>query len=268
MPSTQPSPPRRPRGGALAVVAVERDDPAAPAGSAALRELRSVPLVRRVVLTLVRAVSVGRVVVTAAPGLAVKVEGALHGVSPRGGTGVDVLAVGCHGPGAQVLAGIDWALARSATTSSPVPGVVVVHDPLYALAPPRLVDSVVTGLEQVPGPPGGGRWEAALPVRAVTDTLMWVDAEGDLSGPADREAFRVVDSPQAFRQALLHEALRLARPAALLARGTEVLPELVHARGARLLPVAAPRDTIRIATGDDLALAEATLHAGAGHASR
>jgi 2-C-methyl-D-erythritol 4-phosphate cytidylyltransferase len=243
-----PSPPAA----VLGVVPVERDDASAPEGSAALRALRDVPLVRRAVGALVRSARVGRVLVPVAPGLVLPVEEALDGLAPH----VEVLPVTRTGPGGQVLAALDAVVARP----GPGPDVVVVHDPLHPLAPAALVDAVVDALAGTSG--GGTRWGAAVPVRPVTDTLTWVDPDEVVTGHADREAFRMVYSPQAYRTGALHEGLRSAPRGALRAVGAEVLPGLVLARGARLRSVPAPGEVFRVATAQDLVLADAVLHVG------
>ncbi|RJK97751.1 IspD/TarI family cytidylyltransferase [Vallicoccus soli] len=256
MPTTDPGAARRapaPGPGVPAVVPVERDDPAAPGGSAALRVLRGLPLVRRSVAALLAARRVGRVVVPTAPGLALAVEEALDGLAPA----VHVLAVTRSGPGGQVLAALDAVLA----SDGPVPDVVVVHDPLHPLAPPDLVDAVVAALDEPA--PDGEAWGAAVPVRPVTDTLTWVDPDEVVTGHADRSAFRMVYSPQAHRTGPLHEALRRAPRAALRAGGAHVLPELVQGGGGgRLRSVPAPGEVFRVATEQDLVIADAVLHVG------
>ena len=126
--------------------------------------------------------------------------------------------------------------------------VVVVHDVLHPLAPPVLVAAVVDALERDPTAVG------ALAVRAVTDTLKWVDGGGRILGTADREAHRVLCSPQAYR------AGALASLAADAALDTALLPGRAGALG-RLVAVPAGQDVFRVAEPDDLALAEAVLRA-------
>lgn len=218
----------------LGVVPVVRADPAAPGGCAALRELRGATLMRRAVDALVASGRVDRVVLSFGP---VRFDAG----SPSGAP-----------PGA---------------SSSAPSAIVVVHDPLHALAPATLVGEVVDELLAHPEADG------VVPVRPVTDTLKRTGPDGVVTATADREAFRVALSPQAFRVVVL---ARLVPPApgtpepGMLGPGTLEpgmlgpgrLPGLVRAAGGRLRTLTGPGDTFAVTTDDDLALAEAVLAAG------
>lgn len=236
----------------LGVVPVGHDDRLAPAGCAALRPLREVPLVRRAVGALVRSGVVDAVVVATPPAL-VEPVAALLAALPVDGPGVDVVPVQENGSGLRVRAVLGTAGLADGD-------VVVVHDPLFPLAPAALVRAVVEALEGDDGATGPA---AVVPVRPVTDTLKRVDEDEVVTGTVDREGFRMVYSPQAYRAGALAAALDGADDAALRDPGADVLPRLVQERGGRLSSVLAPGEVFRVAAADDLVLAEAMLHVGA-----
>jgi 2-C-methyl-D-erythritol 4-phosphate cytidylyltransferase len=235
------------------VVPVGHDDRLAPAGCAALRPLRGVPLVHRALGALVRSGVLDEVVVVTPPALVDEI-GMLLATLPPGGSPVDVLAVQANGPGHRVLA------ALRARRPDPA-GLVVVHDPLYPLAPASLVRSVVAGLG-LDGADGGSGLAAVVPVRPVTDSLKRVDEDDVVTSTVDREGFRIVYSPQAFRTSALLAALEAADDGRLRDPGADALPRLVQECGGRLLAVLAPGEVFRIAEAEDLVLAEAMLHVG------
>jgi 2-C-methyl-D-erythritol 4-phosphate cytidylyltransferase len=251
----------------LAVVPVCHDDPSAPAGCAALRPLRDVPLVRRAVGALLRSGAVDVVVVVAPPALVGPVGALLAGLGD-GGTTVEVLAAPENGPGFGVLAALRSWRADPAD-------VVVVHDPLFPLVPAALVRAVVAAIDPspapapdpvpdtvpdpVPAPAPDPRPAGVVPLRPVTDTLKRIDEDGLVLGTVDRAGFRTVCSPQAFRTGALLAALEAADGATLRDPGTDVLPCLVQDRGGRLSSVDAPGEVFRVADADDLVLAEAIV---------
>jgi 2-C-methyl-D-erythritol 4-phosphate cytidylyltransferase len=151
-------------------------------------------------------------------------------------------------------------LAALRTHPEAVAGIVVVHDPLYAMAPSSLIVAMVrmlTGQNGVPNCDGAPDCAAVLPVRPVTDTLKWVDQQQLLTGTADREGFRVVCSPQAYRAATLSAVLSTASPQVLGAIGADQLPGLLQAAGGRLRLAPGPGELFKISTADDVLLAEA-----------
>lgn len=79
---------------------------------------------------------------------------------------------------------------------------VLVHDAARALTPPALVVSLVAAIE------GGA--DAVIPVLPVADTVKEVDVAGAVIGTADRSVLRTVQTPQAFRLALLRRAYQQA----------------------------------------------------------
>jgi 2-C-methyl-D-erythritol 4-phosphate cytidylyltransferase len=232
----------------LGVVPVTHDDREAPSGCAAARVLGDAPLLRRAVSALVRSGVIERVVVPVPPALAAQVRALLGGVTGR--ATVEVLAVHDNGPGIRLLAALQ-------AYPPDDDGVVVVHDPLHPLAPPSLVVSVVETIVA-----HGSGCAGALPIRPVTDTLKAVDEDDVVTATADRETYRMVYSPQAYRARALLAALTAAAPRELRERGADRLPRLVQDAGGRLVTVPAPGEVFRIATADDLILAEAMLHVG------
>jgi hypothetical protein len=209
----------------IGVVPVVHDDPDAPGGCAALRELGGMTLLRRAVDRLVGSGRVDRVTVC---------------------FGARCLCTVCFGtvpPDARPGAG------RSAEAPS---GLVVVHDPLHALAPASLVRDVVDELL------AHQEADGILPVRPVTDTLKRTGPDGVVTGTADREAFHVVGSPQVYRAAVLARVDGWGAPAL----GPGDLPVLVRAAGGRLRTVPAPGEVFPVTTDDDLVLAEAVLADG------
>jgi 2-C-methyl-D-erythritol 4-phosphate cytidylyltransferase len=240
---------------ALGVVPVIQDDRGAPAGCAALRPLRAIELVRRAVDALLGSAMVGAVLVPVPPALITRVEELLGGLPGR--ARIQVIAEQENGPGARVLAALR---ARPPASDA----IVVVHDPLHPLVASALVSSVVSALIDRSAGAGGDRdgCVAVLSVRSVTDTLKWVDEDDVVTATADREGFRTVCGPQAFRASALLAALSSAPKEVLRARGAEVLPLLVADGGRRLCTVPAPGEVFRIASADDLVLAEAMVAAG------
>jgi 2-C-methyl-D-erythritol 4-phosphate cytidylyltransferase len=236
----------------LALVPVDADEPTAPLSCPAFRELRGRPLLSWAVSALT-ASGVVRHVVVAVPAV---LEGATRDVVaavPRGAIDVlvEVQPTPADGQGHPVIA------ALRGTEMESRGDIVVVHDPLHPLSTAALVRAVVHELDVTPD------GAAAVPARPVTDTLKWVDGDEVVLDTADRKGYRLIGSPQAYREAALLAALDLAGAADLdlRERGPEVLPRLVAARGGRIVMVPFPREAFRVLTEDDLALADALLAA-------
>jgi len=229
------------------VVPVLLDDPEGPLGCAALRVLRGSSLVYRAAAMLAGSGVADRVVLAVPEGLLEAVTAAV--VRAPLVPDVRVVRAARGGLGHEDLAALVAASGDADT--------VVVQDPLYPLAPAALAGAVVRALE-APGEPAA----AVVPVRPVTDTLKWVDEDGAITGTADRDRFRLVCGPAAYRAAALIEALRAA-PGGGPAGAAETLPGLVREAGGRVVFLPAPSDVLRVATVEDVALAEAMLDAGA-----
>jgi 2-C-methyl-D-erythritol 4-phosphate cytidylyltransferase len=119
--------------------------------------------------------------------------------------------------------------------------VIVVHDPLRPLAPRELVDAVVHALSQ-----GAS---AAAPVLRVTDTLKELAPDDRVVATVERDAFQVLQTPQAFTRPALVAAL--AGPAAGLLDAFRYVPGAVTVGGSP--------SAVRIGSRDELQLAEAML---------
>ncbi|HET9658479.1 MAG TPA: 2-C-methyl-D-erythritol 4-phosphate cytidylyltransferase [Kineosporiaceae bacterium] len=246
------------QGAAIAVVPVCHDDREAPAGCAALRDLRGRSLLVRAVRALLRSGVVGEVAVVVPPDLVPLVKDLVASAGPAGPVRAVILPSEENGHGYRVRVALREHLFPPGTP-------VVVHDPLFSLAPAELVRSVVQALTEAgPCPRPGAPDLAAIPVRPVTDTLKWVAEDDVVLGTADRDHFRMVSSPQAYWPQQLLSRLEAATDEQLRACGAEVLPGLVRGAGGRLLTVPAPGESFRLATAEDLVLAEAMLHVGTG----
>jgi 2-C-methyl-D-erythritol 4-phosphate cytidylyltransferase len=240
----------------LAIVPVDVDDRSAPLNCAALRELRRRTLLSWSVVALTASGVVGAVVVAVPPALEEAVTRAL----PVTAVPVQVVPVQANGPGHQALAALRSPAGRPGTADVG-PALVVVHDPLHPLSSAALVRNVVRSLL---GPAGAA---ASVPAQAVTDTLKWVGEGEVILDTADREAYRMIYSPQAYRREALTAALAGATDEELRSHGSEVLPGLVRAGGGRVTLVPSPGQALRVATHEDLVLAEALLHVDAGVAA-
>jgi 2-C-methyl-D-erythritol 4-phosphate cytidylyltransferase len=236
---------------ALAIVPVDVDDRSAPLGCAALRELRGRPLLAWAVRCLTTSGVVPITLVAVPPALEEAVADVLRAEPPER---VEVLPVRAHGPGLRVRAALQSPPGRRSAADDDV---VVVHDPLHPLSSSALVRAVVDALVATPG------CAASAPARAVTDTLKWVDEDEVVQGTADREAYRMIHSPQAYRRSALAGALAGAPDDALRGHGAEVLPRLVKAHGGTVTLVLSPGEAFRVDGPDDLVLVEALLHVDA-----
>lgn len=160
-----------------------------------------------------------------------------HAVAALRAAGVDLVVVAVPasevrsatdllGPGVLVVAGgrdrtASVAAALAVTAASPAAGsgssradssapdgdidVILVHDAARAFAPPAMVRRVIDAVL------GGSA--AVVPVLPMTDTVRGVAATGDggrSAGIVDRDALRVVQTPQGFRPAVIREAYRRA----------------------------------------------------------
>ena len=148
--------------------------------------------------------------------------------------GADVRVDGGASRAASVRAGLA-AVPADAT-------VVVVHDAARPLASPALFEDVVAA---VTGPSGA---DGAVPVLPVTDTLKRV-ADRQVVATVDRDDLVAVQTPQAFRAAVLRRAHREE------AEGTDdaALLELI---GATVRTVPGDPRNLKLTVPHDLVLAE------------
>jgi 2-C-methyl-D-erythritol 4-phosphate cytidylyltransferase len=249
---------RPPQGAAIGVLPVCFEDREAPAGCAALRDLRGRSLLVRAVSTLLCSEAVREVVLVVPSALDPPVRELLRSAGSDGSWPVRILPAREDGHGHQLRTVLREGLIPSGTP-------VVVHDPLFALVPPELVRSVVLALTDAgPCPRSGEPDLAVIPVRPVTDTLKWVGAGDVILGTADRDQFRMVSSPQAYWPQQLRARLESATDGQLRDCGPEVIPGLVREAGGTLLTVPSPGEAFRLETPAELILAEAMLPAEVG----
>jgi 2-C-methyl-D-erythritol 4-phosphate cytidylyltransferase/2-C-methyl-D-erythritol 2,4-cyclodiphosphate synthase len=84
------------------------------------------------------------------------------------------------------------------------PGHVLIHDAARPFASPALIARAIDAARTT---------GAAIPALRITDTVKTVSAEGRIVGTADRDALRIVQTPQAFAFAPLIAAHRKAEQA-------------------------------------------------------
>ncbi|WP_156162326.1 IspD/TarI family cytidylyltransferase [Demequina iriomotensis] len=193
----------------------------------ALVVVAGAPLVVHAVRRIARVAA--RVVVTAPPTHLPDFERAL--------AGLDVTVV----PGAATRQeSVNAGLAALRLASHDI---VLVHDAARAFQPVAAMRAVVAAIED--GADG------AVPVVPVVDTLVTAPApDGSLGEPVDRAGFRIVQTPQAFRAAVLLDAH---------ARGGDAATDdasLARALGYRVVATAGHEWGVKVTHAGDLALAE------------
>jgi 2-C-methyl-D-erythritol 4-phosphate cytidylyltransferase len=157
-------------------------------------------------------------------------------------------------PGAVVVAGGASRAESVAAALDAVPAgaaVVLVHDAARPLLTAAIVDAVVAGL---------GDADGAIAARPVADTLKRGDggAAPVIAATVDRGPLWAAETPQAFRVAVLRDAVARAADEGRLAAATDCA-SLVEAVGGRVRLVATPGPNLKVTTPADLALAEHLL---------
>ena len=144
----------------------------------------------------------------------------------------DHVVVGGATRSASVRAGLA-AVAPDASEDS----VIVVHDAARPFATSELFHAVITAVRS--GADG------AVPGLPVSDTVKQVDESGTITATLDRTRLRTVQTPQAFRFAVLREAH---------SGGAEATDDaaLVEAIGGRVVVVPGEETNRKITTPDDL----------------
>jgi 2-C-methyl-D-erythritol 4-phosphate cytidylyltransferase len=125
--------------------------------------------------------------------------------------------------------------------------IVVVHDAVRPLVSPALIDRCVAAADK------DGAAAAGLPVR---DTIKVVGADGRVESTPPRESLWEIQTPQAFRAALLREAHRRAGVDQIEATDDAMLVERL---GEKVVVVEGEPRNIKITTPEDLIVAEALL---------
>lgn len=123
--------------------------------------------------------------------------------------------------------------------------IVLVHDAARAFVPPALVERVAAAVR------AGHR--AVIPVLPVVDTMKYVDSENVVTGTADRECLRSVQTPQGFRR----EVLAAAHAAATGERTDDA--GLAEQLGIPVVTVPGDEAALKITRPFDLAVAELLL---------
>lgn len=130
--------------------------------------------------------------------------------------------------------------------------IVVVHDAVRPLVTPGLIDRSVEAAAK------DGAAVAGVP---VADTIKVVSRERRIESTPPRDALWAIQTPQAFRAALLREAHRRAAIDRVEATDDAMLVERL---GEKVAVVEGERRNLKITTPEDLAIAEALLaHSGA-----
>lgn len=198
----------------------------------ALVEVRGHPLVWYAVSAAVQARDVGWVSVAAPPGHVAAVREAVEPVCRVAGVPLTVVPGGAH-RGDSVLAAL-----QAAPTASEV---VLVHDAARALAPVEVFDRVAAAVD--------ADHPAVVPGLPVVDTVKQVAADGRVVATPERDALRLVQTPQGFlRQVLLRAHAAHGSVATDDAGLVERLgrPAYVVAGDARALKVTTPADLRRL----------------------
>ena len=137
-------------------------------------------------------------------------------------------------------------VARGLEALPPGPGLVLVHDGARPFLPPALVRDVVAAAAR------DGGAVAAVP---VDDTIKSGD-QGWVETTLDRSRLFRIQTPQAFRRAILEEAHRAAAHEGF--HGTDD-SALVERMGQRVRLVPGTATNLKVTLPEDLALAEALL---------
>ncbi|MBN2248405.1 MAG: 2-C-methyl-D-erythritol 4-phosphate cytidylyltransferase [Coriobacteriia bacterium] len=164
-------------------------------------------------------------------------------------------AVAASGAG-KVLSVVPGGASRSESVRSglaAVPGestVILVHDGARPLVTPEVIDAAVTMLE------GDGSLDGVVVGHPSYDTLKFADADGNVSGTADRAAIWIAQTPQVFRAQALRAAYRDAAVHGW--DGTDDASFVEHA-GGRIAMITGPRDNMKVTVPEDLPAIERLL---------
>lgn len=234
----------------LGVVPVGEDDPDAPHGCAALRPLRGAPVLRWSVSALAAA-RPDRLLVLAPPALAAEAARVVAGLGA-----VEVVPV--PGPGHGHRLRTVLRLTAAAQQAFEVEdgagaGAVLLHDPLYPLAPATVAARLLEALRADPAA------VAAVPVHPLIETVKRLGPDELVHETVDRSGFVVTATPQAYRHADLLLALERAADADLWLTDPAALPDLLLRAGQRVLPVEVEDLGGRAGSADAVARAAAAL---------
>jgi 2-C-methyl-D-erythritol 4-phosphate cytidylyltransferase len=124
---------------------------------------------------------------------------------------------------------------------------VVVHDAARPLATPELFRRTLEALAET---------DAAIAAARITDTVKEAGPDGLVTRTHDRSRLWAIQTPQAFRAAILRRALDV--PADVLAQATDDA-WLVERAGGSVRIVEAPASNLKVTTPHDLLIAEQLL---------
>jgi len=138
------------------------------------------------------------------------------------------------------------ASVRAALAAAP-PGDVVVHDAARPLVTPEHFTAALAALEEA---------DCAVAAAPVTDTVKEADAQGLVMATHDRSRLWAIQTPQAFRRAVLERALAVDDE--LLAQATDDA-WLVERLGGTVRVVESTPANFKVTTPYDLTIAEHLL---------
>jgi 2-C-methyl-D-erythritol 4-phosphate cytidylyltransferase len=206
----------------------------------ALVDLGGVPLLRRTLERLASAASFVETVVLAPSGDLARFEAAVRGCSQSLG----LIRVTAGGETRQESVAAGLAALRMESD------IVAVHDAARPLVPPQTVRAVIDAASE-----SGASTAASRPADSVRE-----DEDAGGSRALDRSRLWLVETPQAFRRALLEAAHREARRTGA---GYTDDASLVEATGQAIRIVASEGRNLKVTWKDDLALAAEALRTSA-----
>ena len=126
-------------------------------------------------------------------------------------------------------------------------GIVLIHDGVRPLVTQMLIESCIEGAQ---------RWDACIPVVAVTDTLKRIDAQHKIIQTVSREGLGMAQTPQGFRISLIKKAHNQARR-----NGWEATDDasLIERTGGSVHAITGSPVNIKITTPEDLRWARMLL---------
>ncbi|MFG1432261.1 bifunctional 2-C-methyl-D-erythritol 4-phosphate cytidylyltransferase/2-C-methyl-D-erythritol 2,4-cyclodiphosphate synthase [Xanthobacter sp. V2C-8] len=142
-----------------------------------------------------------------------------------------------------------WAGLRAIAAQSPCS--VLVHDAARPFVSPALISRAIAA---------AGRYDASIPVLAVTDTIKAVGDTGLVAATLDRTALRTVQTPQAFDL----DALSIAHEAAAAAGITHLTDDaaVMEWAGHSVATFEGESANVKLTSAEDLAQAGRAARAG------
>jgi 2-C-methyl-D-erythritol 4-phosphate cytidylyltransferase len=188
-------------------------------------------------LDAIAAAGVPRAVVAVPPGHGAAAEEALAGSAAAFPLGLALVE-----GGATRSESVRNALAAAGDVEA-----VVVHDAARPLATPELFRQTLIALAET---------DAAIAAARLNDTVKEAGPDGLVVRTHDRSRLWAIQTPQAFRAAILRRALDV--PADVLAAATDDA-SLVERAGGSVRVIESPPSNFKVTTPHDLAIAESLL---------